>query len=401
MKVSVLIGNLASNGTLRAWTLATLAARHHGVEIIGLLKPGDAVLPWCTEYPYVIVPSRGLIADMREMERRITGDLVIANCLSMTSFGVGLLAKLRRRLPLILDMPEWEAHDHFRWKSRGRRALMIARHLVGEGWGQPHSFKYRYLLDYLTWLADERLVCCEFLKERYGGVVLPQGVDAADFDPSRFDKMAIRRQWGIPEDATILFFGGNPQPSKGLEETLAALEALGDRVKARLVIVGRDETHPYTKKLVDRGRGNVIAIGPQPFSKMPEFLAMADLVALPQTRETKSRGYVPCKIFEAMAMKIPVIGSDICDFPLILEGCGYIVPPEDAPALQAMIEHVLTNPAEARLMGERSRQRVIDRYSWDVMDRLLRDAIASVAPGASRRAARATTSAPAPDRRTP
>jgi glycosyltransferase involved in cell wall biosynthesis len=254
---------------------------------------------------------------------------------------------------------------------------MIARHLVGEGWGQPHSFKYRYVLDYLTGLADERLVCCEFLKQRYGGVVLPQGVDVAQFDPSRFDKVAIRRQWGIPEDATILFFGGNPQPSKGLEETIAALEALGDRVNARLVIVGRDETHPYTKKLVDRARGKVIAIGPQPFQKMPEFLAMADLVPLPQTRETKSLGYVPCKIFEAMAMQIPVIGSDICDFPLILEGCGYIVPPEDSAALQSMIEHVLTHPEEAREMGRRSRQRVIERYSWDVMDRLLHEAIQS------------------------
>jgi hypothetical protein len=62
-------------------------------------------------------------------------------------------------------MPEWEVHDHYRWKTRTSRALMIARNLVGRR-SNGHSFKYRYVLDHLTHLADERLVCCDFLKQR-------------------------------------------------------------------------------------------------------------------------------------------------------------------------------------------------------------------------------------------
>jgi glycosyltransferase involved in cell wall biosynthesis len=378
MKVSVLLPSLASNGVTRGWILTQLLRRHCEVEMIGRLREGESVFPWFADYSYTIVRRNGLLAAMREMERRISGDVVLAYGVAMTSFGVGLLAKLRRRVPLVLDMPEWEVHDHFRWKTRTSRALMIARNLVGPGWSNGHSFKYRYALDHMTHLADERLVCCEFLKQRYGGVWLPQGTDTNQFDPGRFDKQASRRKWGLPEDATILFFGGNPQPNKGLEETLAALRALEGKVNARLVIAGRDVTHRYTGKIKELGGDKVVVLGPQPFAAMPELLATADIVPLPQTPEPKSRGYIPAKIYEAMAMALPVIASDLCDLPTIVGGCGYIVPAGDSRAVQATIEHVLTHPEEAREMGRRARQRTIERYSWDVMDGILFGAIESV-----------------------
>ncbi len=390
MKVTLLVPSLASNGIARAWILAKLLGRHHEVETLGFLRPGEEVFPWFADYPWGQVVAPTMREGMRAMEKRISGDIVVAYSLSMMSFGVGLRAKMHRGLPLVLDMPEWEVHDHWKRPTRFHRAAMILRELVGPGWDNAHSFKYRWVLDQLTRFADERFVCCHFLEQRYGGAYLPQGLDPTAFDPAQHDKMAIRRKWGIPEDATILFFGGNPQPNKGIAETINALNALEDRVKARLVIAGRDASHAYTRQMIDLSRGKVLALGPQPFTLMPELLAAADIVALPQTREPKSLGYVPCKMYEAMAMELPVISSRLCDIPEILEGCGYVVEPEDDPALQATIEHVLLHPEEAREMGRRARQRVIERYSWDVMDRTIEQTIQTVAGragGRSRRAA--------------
>jgi glycosyltransferase involved in cell wall biosynthesis len=389
MKISLLLPSLATNGIARAWILAKLLARHYEVQTLGLLRPDESVFPWFADYPWGEVRASSMREGMREMETRITGDVVVAYCVAMTSFGVGLLAKRRRGIPLILDMPEWEVHDH--WKRTGLgRAWVISKNLVGPGWGNPHSFKYRYVLDHLTRFADARLVCCRFLQERYGGVLLPQGPDVTVFDPARFDKRALRRKWGVPEDATIFFFGGNPMPNKGVDDTVAAINALAGKVDARLVIAGRDETHPYTKRMIELSRGNVIALGPQPFDLMPELLATADIVVLPQTRrEPKSLGYVPCKMYEAMAMGVPVISSQLCDIPEILDGCGYVVPPDDHAALQATIEHVLEHPEEAREMGRRARQRVVERYSWDVMDATLREAVEAVAVRRGLRPARA------------
>ena len=241
------------------------------------------------------------------------------------------------------------------------RGFMVAYNLVGPGWQNPQSFKYRYLLDRLVRVADDRTVACSFLQRRYGGTVLHFATDTDKFDPARFDKMAVRRKWGVPTDATILFFGGNPQPMKGLEETLDAIHALQGQVNARLVVAGRDETHPYTRKVMELSRGKAILLGPQPFHLMPELLSMADLVALPDSRTPKAMGYIPAKVYEAMAMKIPVIASDLSDMAEILDGCGYVIPPDDSEALRAKIAHVLLHPEEARELGRRARQRVIER----------------------------------------
>lgn len=391
MKISIVCSSLASNGIARAWILAQLLSRHYEVEALGRLKTGEQVWPGFADYGWRPVQANGMMEALQKLGRAITGDVVVSYGVGVLSFGSGLLARARRRIPLVLDMPEWEVFDHYGWKNRVRRTLMIVQNLLGPGWSDSHSFKYRYILDHLTGLADERTVCCDFLKQRYGGVFLPQGPDTERFDPARFDRVALRRKWGIPENATILLFGGNPQPNKGLIETVDALNGLEGRVNTKLVIVGRDETHPYTKELMTRSRGKIVALGVQPFHLMPELLATADLVALPLTLIPKSLGYVPCKIYEAMAMELPVISSACSDVPTILDGCGYVVRPDDSAALQDKIEYVLTHPEEAREMGRRARRRVIERYSWDVMDRILRSVIERLAsPSATSRTAQPT-----------
>jgi glycosyltransferase involved in cell wall biosynthesis len=378
MKISLVTGTLATNGIARAWILAQLLSRHYEVEALGWLRPGEKVWAGFADYPWQPVYAEGAREAIGKLQRAVTGDVFLAYSLSMISFGTGILVKRRRGLPLILDMPEWEAWDHFQRPSAARRATFILKSLLGEGWSNPHSFKYRYVLDQLTGWADERLVCCEFLRERYGGVLLPQGTDTTHFDPARFEKRALRRKWNLPEDARLVFFGGNPMPNKGLTETVAALNALEGRVNSRLVIAGRADDHPYVRGLIEQGRGKVIVLGVQPFSAMPELLATSDLVVLHHQRDPKSRGYVPCKIYEAMAMEIPVISTAHSDVPKILDGCGYLVDSDDPAPLQAKIEHVLTHPEEAAEFGRRARRRVIERYSWTVMDEILRGVVESV-----------------------
>jgi glycosyltransferase involved in cell wall biosynthesis len=384
MKITIVCGSLATNGIARAWILAQLLGRHYEVEAIGRLRPGEAVWGGFADYNWKPIYATGLREAAAKMQRAITGDIVLAYTVGLLSFGSALVAKRRRGVPVILDMPEWEVWDHHKWPTTARRALFIGRSLLGGGWSNPHSFKYRYLLDHLTGLADARLVCCEFLRERYGGVLLPQGPDTSVFDPGRFDKRALRRKWGLPDAATLVFFGGNPMPNKGLTEIVAALNALDGRVDSRLVIAGRSDDSPYVRTLMEEGRGRVIVLGVQPFAAMPELLATSDLVVLRHAPDPKSRGYVPCKLYEAMAMGIPVISSAHSDVPQILEGCGYVVHSDDPAVLQAEIEHVLTHSGEAAERGRRARARVIERYSWSVMDRILQGVVEELRPRVER-----------------
>jgi len=74
----------------------------------------------------------------------------------------------------------------------------------------------------------------------------------------------------------------------------------------------------------------------------------------------------PTKMFEYMALGLPVIVSD---FPLYRkvvesEGCGLCVNPTDPDAIAAAIRRLAEHPDEARAMGQRGRDAVIRTYNW-------------------------------------
>ena len=121
------------------------------------------------------------------------------------------------------------------------------------------------------------------------------------------------------------------------------------------------------KKLGERLK----AFGLQPFEKVPEFLAMADIVVIPQRRNFATVGQVPAKVFDAMAMAKPIITTNVSDLPEILDNCGWIVEPENSEQLAETIQHIFDHPTQAEEMGWKARQKCVEKYSWDAMDNVL------------------------------
>lgn len=75
----------------------------------------------------------------------------------------------------------------------------------------------------------------------------------------------------------------------------------------------------------------------------------------------------PTKLFEYMALGLPVIVSD---FPLWREvvetaGCGIMVDPTDVDALATAISWMCDHPDEASKMGRKGREAVLEHYRWD------------------------------------
>jgi glycosyltransferase involved in cell wall biosynthesis len=83
----------------------------------------------------------------------------------------------------------------------------------------------------------------------------------------------------------------------------------------------------------------------------------------------------PTKMFEYMSAGIPVIASD---FPLwreIIEGnqCGVCVDPHDPQSIARAIDYLVSNPEQARRMGENGRKAVLEKYNWAVQATKLTD----------------------------
>ncbi len=70
---------------------------------------------------------------------------------------------------------------------------------------------------------------------------------------------------------------------------------------------------------------------------------------------------------EAMAHKLPCIGTDICAIPEIIEDgiTGYVVPPRDSKSLAARIVSLLKNPDACRVFGARGYVKYVTDFTWE------------------------------------
>lgn len=74
----------------------------------------------------------------------------------------------------------------------------------------------------------------------------------------------------------------------------------------------------------------------------------------------------PNKMFEYMSAGIPVIGSHFPLWRSIIEGnqCGVCVDPANPREIANSIDYLSTHQAEAKMMGERGRAAVLEKYNW-------------------------------------
>jgi glycosyltransferase involved in cell wall biosynthesis len=216
-------------------------------------------------------------------------------------------------------------------------------------------------MDRLATSADHVTSVSTYFQRIFGGTVVPQAVDTAVFDPVCFDGQKLRRQWNL-EGFRVVLFLGRPLPHKGLDDILRAVE-LSRHANTRLVIVGGYTA--YAEQL--RRHERVVFLGPQPFEEGPAFLAMADVVMVPQRAGPLSVGQMPTKIPEAMAMGVPVIATAISDIPEQVGEGGLIVACGDVPALASALDRILVDPEFLARTGHAARARAVARYSFNAV----------------------------------
>jgi glycosyltransferase involved in cell wall biosynthesis len=96
-------------------------------------------------------------------------------------------------------------------------------------------------------------------------------------------------------------------------------------------------------------------------TEVMDALAAADVLAAPSRNEGMGRVLV-----EAMALGLPVVGTVVGGIPdVIVEECGRLVPPDDAPALAAALTELgIDHPLRAKL-GAAARPRA-EAFSTEV-----------------------------------
>jgi len=371
MKISILAPDLSSNLLVRTYPIAKVLERHYEVEIIGPVFGEGIFEPYRNEFHYkpyffnknkrklskVIEGAKGV----QQILKFIEGDVVYAFKPRSFSFGIGLLAKYLKKRPLILDIEDWEAESYY------NSSILRKLYFLSKFYKPNNNPLYNMLLEPLTKLAGEVTVVSNFLQNRYGGIKLPHGANCNFFDPSKYNRGKLRNKWRLTNKFVILFTG-MPHIHKGIDDLVKAIEILSDDAIRLMLVIPRMD---FLRKIKNANNKYIIPVGPQPHSKMPEFLELTDLVVLPQKNTKFAQAQVPGKVFEAMAMTKPIIATNVGDLPEILNDCGWIVEPENPEKLAEKIQYVLSHPEEAKKMGQNARKKCIEKYSWDAMEKIL------------------------------
>jgi colanic acid/amylovoran biosynthesis glycosyltransferase len=173
-------------------------------------------------------------------------------------------------------------------------------------------------------------------------------------DPERF-----KRSGPYPGGRNVVAVGRLIE-KKGFAYLVEAARALPD---VHVQIVGEG---PLRAELERNAPGNVELVGPLPPREVRSRLERADLLALPcVVASDGDRDSMPVVVKEALAMEIPVVGSDEVGMPEMVQSeWGRLVPPRDAGALAEAIRELLDLPAEQRAeMGRRGREYVVRNFS--------------------------------------
>ncbi|HVO12192.1 MAG TPA: glycosyltransferase [Vicinamibacteria bacterium] len=192
-------------------------------------------------------------------------------------------------------------------------------------------------------------------------VTIPNGVDAAAFDPVLHPRVPARRRLGLAADEAALGVIGHLSPVKGHADLLVAMVRIAARrPRTRLIVVGDGvlrqplERQASALGLADR----VVFAGAT--ETVAEVLAALDVVVVPSHTEGLSNA-----LLEAMAMARPVVATAVGGNPDVVEAdrSGRLVPPRNPERLAEAVLRLLECPGEAQLLGEAARRRVLAGFT--------------------------------------
>lgn len=188
------------------------------------------------------------------------------------------------------------------------------------------------------------------------------GVDTELFIPRQKGKSSL----------FVVGYVGRLVPEKGIEtliDAIARLVAVNLPRPLRLRIIGAG---PHESAL--RGRvkeaaltGTVEFLPPVLPSQIARQMAELDALVLPSRTTAVWKEQLGRVLLEAMAVGVPVIGSDSGAIPEVIEEAGLIFPEGDASALAERLRRLLADPLLAVDLTRRGIERAEQVYSQRVL----------------------------------
>ena len=181
------------------------------------------------------------------------------------------------------------------------------------GWGNK-SWLWRSKLSTKVIAINKDMMQQFFNRMPEKAINLPLGVDTETYKPQEQSE-SLRKELGLNKDDFIIISVVNMVPVKGIEILLNAVRQIKDP-KIKVLIVGNDASAYATDLKSEFSEKEFMFLGKK--MNVKEFIALANIFVIPTKDEGRKEG-MPIAPLEAMAMGIPVLGSNISGVKDILE----------------------------------------------------------------------------------
>jgi glycosyltransferase involved in cell wall biosynthesis len=203
--------------------------------------------------------------------------------------------------------------------------------------------------------------------------LIPNGVDVTRFRPAtREDKRALRTELGLPEAGALILFVGFFSREKCPDVLFDAWSSLATNAdnSSVLLFIGATRSQYYEVDptlVVDiRRRASDLGLESrlcfvESTTEIERYQRAADIFVLSSVREG-----LPNALLEAMACATACIATrleGVTDRLIADHDDGLLVPPRDVGALAIAVQHLLSEPARARVMGQRARARITQDFA--------------------------------------
>jgi len=187
--------------------------------------------------------------------------------------------------------------------------------------------------------------------------VIKNGVDLSRFasDPAAAD--AFRAEHGLTGKFVASYVGTHGL-AHGLQAVIAAAERLRDRDDIAFLMVGGGAQRDTIKTIRDaKGLTNIVMLDQLPKAAMPAVLGASDAALVLLKRVDTFKTVIPSKMFEAMALGVPMILGVEGEAKALMEagGAGIAITPEDDAELATAILRLADDRALGRQIGASAR----------------------------------------------
>jgi len=186
--------------------------------------------------------------------------------------------------------------------------------------------------------------------------IVPFGVNTEAFRPRPAERS------GQP---LTIGFVGRMLPGKGLNVLADALERLRNGAWQLLVVGDGSEREGFERKLLESGlRDRAEFTGAINFALVPDYFHKLDVMVIPTETTKRIREQFGRVIVEAMASRVPVIGSTCGAIPEVIGDAGLVFPEGDAAALAGTLKQMLSDQGLRERLAAAGLERV-KQYSWE------------------------------------